>query len=98
MLALEGVDLEPPPPAQQSFGFWDVCSSPWNTGYSPRLLDDSQTQVVWLARPAVAPYLRQPSVSRDRIRVGIEAAPLGRLLVSWIVTGNDRARALTSIG
>jgi hypothetical protein len=41
------------------------------------------------------PYLRQPSVSRDRIRVGIEAAPLGRLLVSRIVAGNDRARALT---
>jgi hypothetical protein len=40
----------------------------------------------------------QPSVSRDRIRVGIEAAPLGRLLVSRIVTGNDRARALTGIG
>jgi hypothetical protein len=44
------------------------------------------------------PYLRQPSVSRDRIRVGMEAAPLGRLLVSRIVAGNDRARALTRIG
>jgi len=40
----------------------------------------------------------QPTVSRDRMRVGIEAAPLGRLLVSRIVAGNDRARALTGIG
>jgi hypothetical protein len=28
----------------------------------------------------------------------IEAAPLGWLLVSWIVAGNDCARALTGIG
>jgi hypothetical protein len=40
----------------------------------------------------------QPSISRDRMRVGIEAARSGRLLVSRIVAGNDRARALTGIG
>jgi len=28
----------------------------------------------------------------------MEAAPLGRLLVSRIVAGNDRARALTRVG
>jgi len=28
----------------------------------------------------------------------MEAAPLGRLPVSWIVAGNDRARALTRVG
>ena len=44
------------------------------------------------------PYLRQPSVSRDRIGVEMEAAPLGRLLVSRIVAGNDHARALTRVG
>jgi len=32
------------------------------------------------------------------MRIGIEPAPLGRLLVSRIVAGNDRARALTGIG
>jgi hypothetical protein len=51
-----------------------------------------------LAQPAITPYLHQPSISRDRMRVGIEAARSGRLLVSRIVAGNDRARALTGIG
>jgi hypothetical protein len=31
------------------------------------------------------------------VRLGIEAAPLGWLLVSRIVAGNDRGRALTGI-
>ena len=50
-----------------------------------------------LAWPPVTPHLRQPRISRDRIRLGIETAPLGWLLVSRIVAGNNRARALTGI-
>ena len=38
------------------------------------------------------------SVSRTASGVRIEAAPLGRLLVSRVVAGDDRARALTRIG
>ena len=48
-----------------------------------------------LAWPLVTPHVRQPSISRDRARLGIEAAPLEWLLVPRIVAGNDRARALT---
>jgi hypothetical protein len=50
-----------------------------------------------LAWPPVTPHLRQPRISRHRIRLGIETAPLGWLLVSRIVAGNDRARTLTGI-
>ena len=37
------------------------------------------------------------AVCADPARVGMEAARLGRLLISRIVTGNDRARALTGV-
>jgi hypothetical protein len=59
-----------------------------------RVLVFSQfTSMLDLIKPVSTP----PPVTGDSMRIGIEAAPLGGLLVSRIVTGNGGERALTGI-
>ena len=79
-----------------AFSLEQVSRPPWRKTRQRISFEIARERMVANLRAELIQFVRERRNTRHR--TGIEAAPLGRLLVSRVVAGDDRARALIRIG